>query len=340
MKAAVTIVPFTDMPCWWWLHHLTPPVELKTLQIVNHLVHLVSCKREESTQTVFPFLFFLVLRKGYEAAAEDFEPEDLDVSVVGRSFMITGANSGIGRATAIAVAKQGRSQVCSGCERKKILSVLCSFSGGTVHMLCRNRERAEEARECIVNESGNTVSVPLCWEINAKHVQISDMHSHLQEVHIHIVDMAETRKVWEFAESFKQQYPSLNVLVGSFFFTCWLARRSPWMTWTCNFFVWYQINNAGCMVHKRELNAEGLEKNFATNTMGETSTRSLACLPSNLITEEAKHVISLLLSQACTSLPGLLFHSCRAAATPVWYEKRNTHRPTQTTALGRAMWPA
>lgn len=110
----------------------------------------------------FSFPFFLVLRKGYEAAAEDFEPEDLDVSVVGRSFMITGANSGIGRATAIAVAKQGRSQVCSGCERKKILSVLCSFSGGTVHMLCRNRERAEEARECIVNESGNTVSVPLC----------------------------------------------------------------------------------------------------------------------------------------------------------------------------------
>lgn len=31
-----------------------------------------------------------------------------------------------------------------------------------------------------------------------------------------------------------------------------------------------QINNAGCMVHKRELNTDGLEKNFATNTMGET----------------------------------------------------------------------
>lgn len=36
-------------------------------------------------------------------------------------------------------------------------------------------------------------------------------------------------------------------------------------------FISWQINNAGCMVHKRELNAEGLEKNFATNTMGETS---------------------------------------------------------------------
>lgn len=36
----------------------------------------------------------------------------------------------------------------------------------------------------------------------------------LQEVYIHIVDMAETHKVWEFAESFRQHYPSLNVLVG------------------------------------------------------------------------------------------------------------------------------
>uniref|UniRef100_A0A4W6E5Y8 Si:ch211-165b10.3 n=1 Tax=Lates calcarifer TaxID=8187 RepID=A0A4W6E5Y8_LATCA len=128
-------------------------------------------------------------RKGYEAASKDFEPQDLDVSVVGRSFMVTGANSGIGRATAMAIAKKG----------------------GTVHMVCRNKDKAEEVREDIVDRSGNT------------------------EVYIHIVDMSETRKVWQFAEAFKKQYPSLNVL----------------------------INNAGCMVHKRELNAEGLEKNFS-----------------------------------------------------------------------------
>ncbi|XP_030608001.1 dehydrogenase/reductase SDR family member 12-like [Archocentrus centrarchus] len=133
-------------------------------------------------------------RKGYEAASKGFEPQDLDVSVVGRSFMITGANSGIGKATAMAIAKKG----------------------GTVHMVCRNKDKAEEAKEDIVTKSGNT------------------------EVYIHIVDMSQTHNVWEFAEAFKKQYPSLNVL----------------------------INNAGCMVHKREVNAEGLEKNFATNTMG------------------------------------------------------------------------
>lgn len=30
----------------------------------------------------------------------------------------------------------------------------------------------------------------------------------------------------------------------------------------------HQINNAGCMVNQRELTEEGLEKNFATNTLG------------------------------------------------------------------------
>ncbi|XP_032420725.1 dehydrogenase/reductase SDR family member 12 isoform X1 [Xiphophorus hellerii] len=133
-------------------------------------------------------------RKGYAAASKDFETKDLEVSVVGRSFLITGANSGIGKATAMAIAKKG----------------------GTVHLVCRNKDKAEEAKSEIVSESGNA------------------------EVYVHVVDMSQTRKVWEFAEAFKKEHPSLNVL----------------------------INNAGCMIHKRELNAEGLEMNFATNTMG------------------------------------------------------------------------
>lgn len=118
VKAAVTIVPFIDnIPCWWWLHHLTPSVERKSLQnILRRFTWLVALlqKRKIHAECFSPSLF-PVLRNGYEAASKDFDPQDLDVSVVGRSFMITGANSGIGRATAIAVAKQGRSQVGSGC---------------------------------------------------------------------------------------------------------------------------------------------------------------------------------------------------------------------------------
>lgn len=46
-------------------------------------------------------------RSGYEAAAKHFIPGDLEVNLSGRSFMITGANSGIGKAAAHEIAKRG-----------------------------------------------------------------------------------------------------------------------------------------------------------------------------------------------------------------------------------------
>ncbi|KAJ8352578.1 hypothetical protein SKAU_G00240540 [Synaphobranchus kaupii] len=130
---------------------------------------------------------------GYETAAKHFVAEDLDVNLSGRDFMITGANSGIGKATAFEIAKRG----------------------GTVHLICRNKDRAEEARREIVEQSEN------------------------ENVHVHLLDMSHPRQVWEFAKSFQENH-SLHVL----------------------------INNAGCMVNQRELTEDGLEKNFATNTLG------------------------------------------------------------------------
>uniref|UniRef100_A0A3B5MLY8 Dehydrogenase/reductase (SDR family) member 12 n=1 Tax=Xiphophorus couchianus TaxID=32473 RepID=A0A3B5MLY8_9TELE len=132
-------------------------------------------------------------KSGYEAAAKHFSPADLDANLSDRCFMVTGANSGIGKATAQEIAKRG----------------------GTVHMVCRNKERAETAKGEIVAQSKN------------------------ENVHVHIVDMSSARQVWEFAQSFSQNN-KLHVL----------------------------INNAGCMVNQRELTEEGLEKNFATNTLG------------------------------------------------------------------------
>ncbi|KAM4589673.1 DHRS-12_like_SDR_c-like domain-containing protein isoform 2-T2 [Fundulus diaphanus] len=133
-------------------------------------------------------------KNGHLAAAKRFAEKDLEVSVAGRSFMITGANSGIGKAAAMAVAKRG----------------------GTVHMVCRNKDKAEEARADIVKETGN------------------------KEIYVHILDLSETKKVWEFAEGFKKKFKALNVL----------------------------INNAGSIMSQRDVNAEGLEKSFAVNVLG------------------------------------------------------------------------
>ncbi|KAJ4920189.1 hypothetical protein JOQ06_012512 [Pogonophryne albipinna] len=87
---------------------------------------------------------------------------------------------------------------------------------GTIHMVCRNKDKAEEARAELVKETGN------------------------KEVFVHILDLSETKKVWEFAEGFKRKYKTLNVL----------------------------INNAGAILSEREVNTEGLEKSFATNVLG------------------------------------------------------------------------
>ncbi|XP_042110698.1 dehydrogenase/reductase SDR family member 12 isoform X4 [Ovis aries] len=132
-------------------------------------------------------------KSGYESASKDFVPDDLEVQVPGRAFMVTGGNSGIGKATAMEIAKRG----------------------GTVHLVCRDPSRAEGARAEIIEKSGN------------------------QNIFLHIVDLSVPKSIWKFVENFKQEH-TLNVL----------------------------INNAGCMVNKRELTEDGLEKNFATNTLG------------------------------------------------------------------------
>ncbi|XP_051566159.1 dehydrogenase/reductase SDR family member 12-like [Myxocyprinus asiaticus] len=105
---------------------------------------------------------------GYEAAERRFSAADLEVSVSGRSFIITGANSGIGKAAACEIAKRG----------------------GTVHLVCRNKDRAEEARNEIVEHSKN------------------------ENVHVHLVDMSSPKKVWEFANGFSQNN-SLHVLINN-----------------------------------------------------------------------------------------------------------------------------
>ncbi|XP_076603909.1 dehydrogenase/reductase SDR family member 12 [Chaetodon auriga] len=107
-------------------------------------------------------------KSGYEAAAKHFAPADLDVNLSGRSFVITGANSGIGKATAREIAKRG----------------------GTIHMVCRSKERAEAAKDEIVEQSKN------------------------QNVHVHIVDMSSMRQVWEFAQNFSQNN-TVHVLINN-----------------------------------------------------------------------------------------------------------------------------
>ena len=131
---------------------------------------------------------------GFLAASKNFNQSDLDVSCEGRAYLITGSNSGIGRQTALEILRRG----------------------GTVHMVCRNPSTGGEARQELVETTGNS------------------------NLHLHILDISKPRDIAAFVKKFSEENAKLDVL----------------------------INNAGCMVNTRQTTKEGLDLNFATNTLG------------------------------------------------------------------------
>jgi NAD(P)-dependent dehydrogenase (short-subunit alcohol dehydrogenase family) len=91
------------------------------------------------------------------------------MSLAGKTCLITGANSGIGKFTAMELAK-----------RK-----------ARVIMLCRNLQRAEEAREDIFRQSSN------------------------QNVHIMLCDLSSQKQILKAAETFEHTFRSLDILVNN-----------------------------------------------------------------------------------------------------------------------------
>lgn len=100
------------------------------------------------------------------------QPESLLMS--GKICMVTGANSGIGKETALGLARMG----------------------ATVVMVCRSREKGEEARQDIIRRSSNTA------------------------IELLLADLASQQSIRQLAHDFQQRYQQLHVLVnnaGSFF---------------------------------------------------------------------------------------------------------------------------
>ncbi|MFW9829397.1 MAG: SDR family oxidoreductase [Promethearchaeota archaeon] len=87
----------------------------------------------------------------------------------GKVCMITGANSGIGKATAMGLAEMG----------------------ATVVMVCRNKERGEEAQKEIIEYTGNrNIDLLLC-------------------------DLSSQDQIRKLVSEFKQKYQKLNVLINN-----------------------------------------------------------------------------------------------------------------------------
>ena len=83
-------------------------------------------------------------------------------SMQGKICMVTGANSGIGKATALALAQRG----------------------ATVVMVCRDRARGEEARSEIITKSRNTAVDLLQADLSSQQ-SIRQLVEHFQHHYTH-----------------------------------------------------------------------------------------------------------------------------------------------------------
>ncbi|KAM8819747.1 dehydrogenase/reductase SDR family member 12 [Eudromia elegans] len=95
-----------------------------------------------------------------------FSPADIEVDVAQEPFLVTGAKSGFGKVMAKDLAQRaGRLP-----------------PGGTAHMVCRNRGRAQEANGEIMTDTCN------------------------QNIFLHILDISNPKEIWKFAEKFRSEH--------------------------------------------------------------------------------------------------------------------------------------
>uniref|UniRef100_A0A1J3E3M4 Dehydrogenase/reductase SDR family member 12 n=1 Tax=Noccaea caerulescens TaxID=107243 RepID=A0A1J3E3M4_NOCCA len=108
-------------------------------------------------------------KNGFLEHSKKFKPEDMQIQIEGKNCVVTGANSGIGYAAAEGLASRG----------------------ATVYMVCRNKERGQEALSKIQTSTGN------------------------QNVYLEVCDLSSVNEIKSFASSFASKDVPVHVLVNN-----------------------------------------------------------------------------------------------------------------------------
>eukprot|EP01006_Ploeotia_vitrea_P000466 TRINITY_DN103111_c0_g1_i1.p1 TRINITY_DN103111_c0_g1~~TRINITY_DN103111_c0_g1_i1.p1 ORF type:complete len:337 (-),score=22.73 TRINITY_DN103111_c0_g1_i1:421-1431(-) len=106
-------------------------------------------------------------QKGFEQKRAKWDPKDIPESLVGKDFLVTGANAGIGYS---------------------IVEQLVA-RGGTVHMVCRNQTRGEEAKQKLASQYGE------------------------DKLHLHVCDMSLMSDVLKFGNDFLGSQDKLDAYI-------------------------------------------------------------------------------------------------------------------------------
>ena len=104
--------------------------------------------RNIQNQILDASIFFSFDKSGFIRHAQEYNNDDLNVDCSGKTYLITGANSGLGKATALEIAQRG----------------------GTVYLLCRNEHRAIAAQQEIIDKTKNP-------NIHIELIDMSDLYS-------------------------------------------------------------------------------------------------------------------------------------------------------------------
>ncbi|XP_050214995.1 uncharacterized protein LOC126666078 [Mercurialis annua] len=105
-------------------------------------------------------------KAGFLEHSKKFKPEDMQIKIDGKNCIVTGANSGIGYATAEGLASRG----------------------ATVYMVCRNKERGEAALSKIRSTTGNqNVHLEVCDLSSVSGIKSFASNFAAKEVPVHVL---------------------------------------------------------------------------------------------------------------------------------------------------------